>query len=249
MKIKYRETNDKRVVDFNDFIKHKYPQFFKETKPDLILVAGGDGAMLHAIQELIDLQVPFFGKAQGSFNFLMNIFDVDTQVIEGLLNNLYDLYIVETGAIDVNLDGKHVGEAVNEVLIGNSINGYHDFTITTEDLSFNEFKLKGCGICVSTPLGSTGYNFNNRGPILPIGRKLWAISSIVCNQHVNDLLNIQSLHITVNKGYLFLDGIKKADINSQSKLVLSPGKIARLAFLDKQQFLHHRVGLSHRLRK
>lgn len=31
-----------------------------EDHPDLILVSGGDGALLHAIQEYNDLQVPFF---------------------------------------------------------------------------------------------------------------------------------------------------------------------------------------------
>lgn len=249
MKIKYRPTNDPRVSDFNSFIKTNYPQFLVEKNPDLVLVAGGDGSMLHAIQENIDLQVPFFGKARGTFNFMMNSFENSIEVIEGLLNDSFELYIVETGAIAVSVDDTYIGEAVNEVLIGDSINAYEEYSITTEDLSFDKFSIKGCGVCIATPLGSTGYNFNNAGPILPIGRRLWVIAGIVCNQYVNDLLNIQRVNVTIQKGKLFLDGIEKATITSESKVMLSPGKMVRLAFLNKQQFLHQRVELSHRLRK
>lgn len=249
MKIKYRETKDERVSNFNDFIKRKYPEFLTEVDPDIILVAGGDGAMLHAIQENIDLQVPFFGKARGTFNFLMNSFNNNVETIQSLKSDKCDLYIVETGGIAVSVNGEYIGNAVNEVLIGDSINGYHEFNITTSDNSFNKFKVKGSGICVSTPLGSTAYNFNNEGSILPIGHKLWILSGIVCNQYLNDLVNIQKIKISVNSSRIFLDGIEKTTINNTSQLRLTAGRTVRLAFLNKQQFLYQRVELSHRLRK
>lgn len=249
MKILYRNTDDKRVADINNLIAEKYPKLLKEESPDIIMVAGGDGAMLHAIQEHKDKNVPFFGKARGTFNFLMNHFDNNQMVIEGLLNDIYNLYIVETDSIAVRINRKLIGEAVNEVLIGNSINGYHEFAITTQDLSFDNFVIRGCGLCISTPLGSTGYNFNNAGAILPVGRKLWIITGIVCNQFINDLINIQNLTITASKGKVFLDGIESAKITKETNIELSVGKVVRLAFLNKQQFLHQRVELLHRFRK
>ena len=48
MKIYYEPSPDPRVSDFNNLIADRFPEFLKEEKPEVILVAGGDGAMHHA---------------------------------------------------------------------------------------------------------------------------------------------------------------------------------------------------------
>jgi NAD kinase len=77
MKIKYRISNDKRCKEINDLIQKEFPQMLKEKNPDLILVSGGDGAILHAIQEYNHFKVPFFGYGTGTLNFLMNELDLN----------------------------------------------------------------------------------------------------------------------------------------------------------------------------
>jgi NAD kinase len=45
---------------------------FAGDPPDLILVIGGDGTMLHAIRQHWRLRVPFLGLNAGHLGFLMN---------------------------------------------------------------------------------------------------------------------------------------------------------------------------------
>ena len=87
MRIKYLINKDPRVKDFNILIKNNFPNLLTEKKPDLYLVAGGDGAMLHAIHKTIDKGIPYLGKAMGTFNFLMNQFDNDIQTINKILHD------------------------------------------------------------------------------------------------------------------------------------------------------------------
>ena len=69
MKIKFLSNiNDKRVDSFRNLIVEKFPQLFEEKDPELYLVAGGDGAMLHAIQETIDHKIPYIGKSRSRKN-------------------------------------------------------------------------------------------------------------------------------------------------------------------------------------
>jgi nicotinate (nicotinamide) nucleotide adenylyltransferase len=55
------------AVDF----AHRY-QPFAGDPPDMVLVIGGDGTMLHAIRQLWRLRVPFLGINAGHLGFLMN---------------------------------------------------------------------------------------------------------------------------------------------------------------------------------
>ena len=87
MKIKYLLSKDKRVVKFNKLIETNFPQLLNEENPDIYLVAGGDGAMLHAIHDTIDTGIPYIGKALGTFNFLMNRVEDDRKIIRQLLED------------------------------------------------------------------------------------------------------------------------------------------------------------------
>lgn len=248
MKILYYKTTDPRVKDFQKLVQTKYPQFLIEKHPDLILVAGGDGHMLHAMHDNRNYNVPFFGKARGTVNFFMNHFNNSIEVLEGLRNDKIQLYMITLDSIKVHKNGKCIGEAVNDVIVGDSINGYHEFSVTSQDKSFNSMKIHGSGICISTPLGSTGYNFNNFGPILPISSKLWVMTDIVCNKMIKDIISPQEIRIQTKKSTIFLDGIQCAKIDSDTFVTLSPGASVTLAFLNEQNFIEQRIELSHRHR-
>jgi len=132
MKIRYiYNKKDTRNKNFTKLIQTKFPKFINEKNPDLILVAGGDGAMLHAITDTIDLCVPYFGKALGTMNFLMNDFDNDEIIIKNLINQELKIHTIKTYAISASLDGKKIGEAINEVVLGNNISDYFNFNITS----------------------------------------------------------------------------------------------------------------------
>lgn len=249
MKIKYRITKDPRVEDFNTLILLKYPQLLSEKNPDLILVAGGDGAMLHTISEYINTNAIFFGKARGTFNFLMNEFENSEEIVSSLIHDTLSLHIIQSSLIKVSVDNKFIGKAANDILIGDSVNGYYHFTISSEDMSFSNFEFKGGGICIATSLGSTGFNFNNSGPILPINSHMWVLTGIICNRLINDIITKQRVTINASCGRIFLDGIDKGKVSEENIIKLEPDNSIKLGFLNESKFLHKRFQLIHRFRK
>jgi len=249
MKIKYNPSQDKRVQEFNTLIERKFPQFLTETDPEVILVAGGDGAMLHAITDNINQDVIFFGKSLGTLNFLMNDIEDDEKTLNSLANNGGVLDIFKANAIKVELNGKKIGEAVNDVIIGNGLMSYYNFEITSENGDFQGFEVKGGGICISTPIGSTAFNFNNNGRIIPLESCLLSITGIVCNKYINDIVQFQKIDIKSSGGRVYLSGIEKAELTSSDVLTLSKGSEVKIGFLDKSVFLERRVNLAHRFRR
>lgn len=249
MRIKYIESKDKRVKDFNLLIKRNFPHFLDEKKPDLILVAGGDGAMLHAIYDTIDLGVPYFGKALGSLNFLMNKFEDDILVLQSLIDDKLEVFTIKSNAIATYVDNKKIGESANEVLVGDKIMAYHRFTISTEDGNFKDFEIFGSGICISTAIGSTAFNYNNGGRILPLDSNLLSLTGVVCNKFLNDIIPFEKIKIQSNGARIYLTNIKSVKLEEGSTLTLKKGKEIRFTFIDKTNFLGRRIELGHRYRK
>lgn len=234
MRIRYIVSKDKRLAGFNEFVAGKFPALLKEKKPELLLVAGGDGAMLHAIQEFHELNIPFIGRASGTLNFLLNEFHDDEKIINGLLEDKVKLHFQESQSIKVSVNGKVIGYAVNDVLLGDSINAYHSFSLNSEDKSFDNFEVKGTGLLVSTTLGSTAYNYNNGGRILPMDSGLWSITGVVTNRFLNDILSQQKICTSIDKGNLYIDGIKVFSSKGCYEVDLEPGKHIKIAFFDER---------------
>jgi NAD+ kinase len=262
MKILYIKSQDKRVEKVNKLMEENFPKLLTEKDPELILVSGGDGAMLHAIQSFSHLNVPFLGHAMGTFNFLMNDIKTDQlkEIIKKIQQDKISFNEINTAKIKVQVyfqesnKTEDIGSAVNEVVIGSSVMGYHSFIINSKDKVFTNFEIKGSGLCISTDLGSTGYNFNLGGDILPLGSELWSLSGIVCDKYLKDILQIGGLEIKCSCGNffptIFLDGIdKKVVLKKGDKVVLKKDGEITLYFLDKETFLSKRIEIISRYRR
>jgi len=250
MRIKYIENRvDGRVDSFNSYIKRCYPGMLTEEAPEILLVAGGDGAMLHSIRENISLRIPFFGKALGTFNFLLNRFDDDECILNGLLNDTLKLFSFKTSAIDVFYNGESIGQAVNDVIIGDNLMGYHTFWISTENGDFSNFEIKGSGLCISTTIGSTAFNYNNNGQILPLDSDLLSVTGVVCNRYLNDIIPFQEITIKGTGGRVYLSNSSELSLEKDAVLTLKRGEDIEILFLDRQEFLKRRNDIANRYRK
>lgn len=258
MRVRYIPTKDPRGKEINKLIKTNFPKLIKEKNPEILLICGGDGALLHAIQDHNTLQLPFFGYANGTLNFLMNKIDDPIKIIEKILKDKVKLDFLETTSIKVSLKKgkkeKFQGYAVNEVILGTYIMGYHHFQLSSADKSFDNFEIKGSGICICTDLGSTGYNFSLGGSVLPIGSNLWSVNGIVCNRFLEDIIKMQDLEIRLTENSrpanLFLDGVQKnIQLNKNTSVVLSKGEIIKIGFIDKEDFFSRRLEITSRYRK
>ena len=259
MRIKYILSKDTRSESFSNLIKEKYPEFLTEKDPEVILVSGGDGAFLHAVQKFNSPGVSFLGRAAGTLNFFMNKFSDDEEFLKLLLQQKLDLRHLSTNGIRVEIRKKgkeniEVGNAINEIVIGADIMGYYNFSISSEDSSFNKFKVKGTGICISTDMGSTGYNFNLGGVIVPLGSGFWSLRGIATNRYINDILKIQEIEISClslgTKPWIFIDGIRsKVKIEQDDKIVLTKGENIEIIFLEDSDFAKKRIEIMSRYRK
>lgn len=250
MRIKYiYNEKDLRVTTFTQFIEQNYPQFLTQEDPQLYLIAGGDGAMLHAINKTLKNGIPYLGKGMGTLNFLMNDFSDDKEIIDSLINDTLKFDILNSYGIKASVNGIEIGEAVNDVVIGEMITDYFKFNISTKFGELTNFEVKGSGLCISTSIGSTALNFNNGGRIIPLDSKLLSITGIACNRYLNDLVKIQEIIIKSNGPTIYLDNVKSFTLTEGDLLTLSKGSTFKLAFLNKKEFLKKRIEFSHRFRK
>jgi len=135
---------------------------------DLAVVVGGDGTMLAAARALVRSRVPLVGVNQGRVGFMTDIGHDD--MAAGLEAILAGEYTLEERAL---LDAEIVRGsesilrtiALNEAVVSRGAQGrLIEFGLTID----GEFvyALRGDGIIVATPTGSTAYALSAQGPIL-----------------------------------------------------------------------------------
>jgi NAD+ kinase len=143
---------------------------------ETIVALGGDGFMLSILHNSQFMALPVYGMNRGTVGFLMNEFSED---------NLIDR-LTQAEAADINplrmqamcLDGSKVDAlAINEVSLLRAGPQAAKLKITVDDKVRME-ELVCDGALVSTPAGSTAYNYSSHGPILPIQSDVLALTAI-----------------------------------------------------------------------
>ena len=142
---------------------------------DLCLVLGGDGSILHALRRFARTGVPVFGVNFGTVGFLAAVERDDAE--QGIRRAFAgETEQVDLPGLEVRVDGQaRVG--LNDI----------SFSRRPEDrVAELSYKIAGeevghvrCdGLVASTPVGSTGYNLANQGPILAWGVEGYVVSYI-----------------------------------------------------------------------
>ena len=116
------------------------------------------------------------------------------------------------------------------------MNAYIDFNIKEEDDMFGN--LKGGGLIISTPQGSTGINKTNHGTILPLSANQWSVTGDKTTRPVASVIEPREISITpTSRGsvIMWLDG-DKAVVNNVTKVVVNEGDTVELIFNDYDAF-------------
>ncbi|MBL6679593.1 MAG: NAD kinase [Candidatus Puniceispirillales bacterium] len=175
MKIHFSIAKNKKSQSVSSELLKLYGQA-EISEAEVIVAVGGDGAMLSAIRQSIDYNIPVFGINRGNIGFLMNDFEKEN-LIERLKDaNEIIVHPLEMKAIDLK-NNEFIELAINEVSIFRRTHQSAIISIKidgTERLS----ELTCDGVMVATPVGSTAYNLSAHGPILPIGSEILALTPI-----------------------------------------------------------------------
>lgn len=143
---------------------------------DVIVALGGDGFMLQTMTETQPSNLPVYGMNCGTVGFLMNTYSAEglkeriAAAQEEVLNPLHMRAEAVDGAV-------HEALAINEVSLlraGPQAAKLRILIDGRERLG----ELVCDGALVSTPAGSTAYNYSAHGPILPIGAAVLALTAV-----------------------------------------------------------------------
>jgi NAD+ kinase len=143
---------------------------------EVIVALGGDGFMLETLHAQIDSRRPIYGMNWGTLGFLLNEYSE-----EGLLDRINAaeravVHPLRMVAADVH-GGVHRGLAFNEVSLLRQTRQTAKLRISV-DSKVRLPELSCDGVLVSTPAGSTAYNFSAHGPIIPLDAQVLALTPI-----------------------------------------------------------------------
>ncbi len=142
---------------------------------DLCLVLGGDGSILYALRHFARSGVPVFGVNFGTVGFLAAVERDDAE--EGMRR----AFAGETEAIDLPGLETRIGGTAHVAL--NDVSFIRRPHERVAELSYRIAKeevghVRCDGLVAATPVGSTGYNLANNGPILAWGAKGYVVSYV-----------------------------------------------------------------------
>ena len=135
---------------------------------DVLLSLGGDGTMLRSVRLLDGAPVPLIGVSLGSLGYLTEVEPADMtsalqQFFDGPERGEWE--IDNRMMLDVEINGVHVGQALNEAVIEKSESGHTVRLLARIDGDpFTSYAADG--LIVATPTGSTAYSLSARGPIV-----------------------------------------------------------------------------------
>lgn len=166
------ENGDKNILTFlqdTDSIE----QIFAQIKDDVYMVLGWDGTILRAINETQKDNIPYIPINFWSKWFLLNSQSA-IEFLDGFSTRKFPLLDIEV----VLEDGKKLkSKAFNEV----QIKAWGWQMIDTDVIigEHTSINLRGDGLLVVTPAGSTGYNRSARGPVLPHNSNTFIITPLL----------------------------------------------------------------------
>ena len=168
------DKNKKSSKIKNLLIKKIKSNHFK--KENLIIVIGGDGFMLQTLKKLYKFKKFFYGINSGDYGFLMNKFHQ-----KKIFKNIVKSDLVKISPLQMivkNKKGKiKKSIAINEISILRQSRQAASISIKNRSKNIIK-KLRGDGLLVCTPAGSTAYNLSVHGPILNLNSNKLAISPV-----------------------------------------------------------------------
>jgi NAD+ kinase len=216
------------IYPADEAAKHERAADGDPAQADMVVVLGGDGTMLRALQRALGSGTPVIGVNFGEVGFLTSISADD---LEAGLQRVFagEYVVVELPTLDAEVGGeRHL--AVNDVVVASSVVGRMvelGWTVGGEALG----ELPCDGVICSTPSGSTGYNLSNGGPVLVWGLDAQAVTFIAPHSlHARPLVvprgrdvEIENRTVDVNAQVL-VDGRPIAELTSGERVVARLGE-------------------------
>jgi len=209
-------------------------------RADLLIVLGGDGAILRAARRYPGM--PLLGVNFGQVGFLAVVEQADwPRALERVLAG--DCLIRDEPALDVAVHRARTGTreilgwAMNDVVVRSRGPMIH-IELYLEGKFLNVYP--GDGLIVATPVGSSAYNMAANGPVLLDGLAALVVTPICCHSPLKVSL-VAPLTATIDlvvargiEGILWLDGTETTalDVGDTVEVRNSPHRLRLVTFSE-----------------
>jgi NAD+ kinase len=137
-------------------------------RPDLLVVLGGDGTLIGAVHGLRDRQIPIVGVNLGKLGYMAD-FTLEELEREGDFLFSGSLPITRRTLMDVRIE-RHDGFALHTPAVNDCVvlagAPFHMIELSVEVDGDRVAVVRGDGLIVATPSGSTAHNLAAGGPIV-----------------------------------------------------------------------------------
>jgi len=214
-----REDNEVAKIwkkKIEDFVLKKYPKIkISIKKPDVVIVLGGDGTILEAARMYQKTGAIIFGLNLGRVGFLASVRERKNFFagLKKLFSRNFEISERIMFEVDVVRGGKRIfsADAVNDIVIQNPLS-IVDLEVSIENHPVQY--VRGNGILIATPTGSTAYNLSAHGPIVSPDIKCLIITELLDHNiptpslivNTNKNISIKILDFRKNETIRLVDG-------------------------------------------
>ena len=214
---------------------------------DLAAVFGGDGTILGALRSCAKSGAPVFAFNYGAIGFLSTVEreDLDSGIERALAG---DFEVIGMPALEIEADGERL-IGVNDISLQRRPNNrvaVLGYRVGSDQLG----QVRCDGLVAATPVGSTGYNLANAGPILA-----WGVEGYVVSFIAPHTLTARALVVAPSDPLVVANVSEReaVDVTTDGRPagVLEPGEELEIRFRDDQVLLAQIPGASfyHRFRE
>lgn len=212
----------------------------EDDAPDLCLVLGGDGTILHALRRFAGTRVPVFGVNFGTVGFLAAVERDQTE--EGMRRAFAgEVETLALPGVEVTVGGR-AAVGLNDVTLARRPNervAELSYRIAGEEVGH----VRCDGLVAATPVGSTGYNLANQGPILAWGVAGYVVSYIAPHSLTARALVVAPADVLHVQNAAGREDVEVA-VDGQRIADLPPGEELEVRFVDGVGLLAQLPGTS-----
>ena len=167
---------------------------FDPSDSDMIVSLGGDGALLRASKIALPLDKEVIGINSGRLGYLCALSIDEINDFDDILNNC----ICTSRTVLQFIYKDNIYYSLNDVLISKTNYGKTvDLNVLVDDITIDT--VRGDGLLIVTPTGSTAYNISAGGPKIDYDAGVFAITPICCHESVPHIItNDKQITIQVN---------------------------------------------------
>ncbi len=219
------------------------------SKVDILIVLGGDGTILHIVEQLENKEIPIVGINYGHLGFLTEFERGEERKVLAFLDDFSQgktTSLLRT-MLEVKVNGATYF-ALNEVSLQRNFTDVHSKIMhTTVKLDEEEMlSFLGDGAILCTPTGSTAYSLSAGGAILDPKAPVFMLTPICSfSLHARPMVvrddGVLEVECGQSSAVLLIDGKMITDIREGEKVVIRKSPIMIDFPLGKQSSFYQKV--------